>query len=292
MDTVKLRMFVALAETLHFSRAAKRCHASPSTLSRAIRQLEEDLSCSLFERDNRSVAITRQGQQLLVFARETLQQWETLQHALQAQRGMLQGELSLYCSVTASYSFLYDILANFRTQHPLIEIKLHTGDPALAISRVLEGNEDIAIAARLDTMPQSLGFKRITTSPLVFIRPRNYSSALPAEDQADFWQKVPFILSEQGVARERLDEWFRTRQLTPNIYAQVAGHEAIVSMVSLGFGVALIPEIVLHNSPLANMVEPLSHQPPLKPYEVGLCVQNSRLKSPVVQAFWEQLVEG
>ena len=103
---------------------------------------------------------------------------------------------------------------------------------------------------------------------------------------------MPFILSEQGVARERLDEWFRTRQLTPNIYAQVAGHEAIVSMVSLGFGVALIPEIVLHNSPLANMVEPLSHQPPLKPYEVGLCVQNSRLKSPVVQAFWEQLVEG
>lgn len=288
MDLSQLTLFIALAETLHFNRAANACHVSPSTLSRCIRQLEEQVNAPLFERDNRSVALTPQGIRFLAFARETIEHWSSLQSDLQSDSGKLQGSLSLYCSVTASYSFLYDILTDFRQRHPLIEIKLHTGDPALAIERVAAGTEDIAIAARQDHMPQSLGFKRIAVSPLILIQPRSskWFNKTP-QDNNDYWQSVPFILSERGVARERLDTWFRQKRIKPTIYAQVAGHEAIVSMVSLGFGIGLIPQIVLDNSPLTNEVKPLPLQPDLKPYEVGLCVLNRKLKSPLVRAFWE-----
>ena len=234
------------------------------------------------------MTLTRQGQIFQQYARETLNQWEQLRHTLSSQGDELAGEISIYCSVTASYSFLYDILTDFRQRHPLIEIKLHTGDPALAIERVAAGTEDIAIAARQDHMPQSLGFKRIAVSPLILIQPRasQWFSKTP-QDNSDYWQSVPFILSERGVARERLNAWFRRKRISPTIYAQVAGHEAIVSMVSLGFGIGLIPQIVLDNSPLTNEVKPLPLQPDLKPYEVGLCVLNRRLKSPLVRAFWE-----
>lgn len=293
MDSHKLKLFVTLAETLHFNRAATTCNVSPSTLSRCIQQLEEELHTTLFERDNRSVSITPEGQRLLQFARETLQQWETLQGTLQRQDQSLRGAISLYCSVTASYSFLYDILKDFRTHHPLIEIKLHTGDPALAVDRITSGLEDIAIAARLDPMPQAVEFKRITYSPLILIQPLKpyWGRSEPALDP-NFWSTVPFILSERGVARERLDHWFRERSINPNVYAQVAGHEAIVSMVSLGFGLGLIPQIVLDNSPLKSNVQTLTMSPPLQPYEVGLCVLSRRLKSPVVHAFWEQIEQG
>lgn len=288
MDLSQLTMFIALAETLHFNRAANACHVSPSTLSRCIRQLEQQANAPLFERNNRSVALTRQGARFLAFARETIEQWTSLQSDLQSDSGKLQGSLSLYCSVTASYSFLYDILTDFRQRHPLIEITLHTGDPALAIERVAAGMEDIAIAARQDHMPKSLGFKRIAVSPLILIQPRaNNWFSKPPQDNSDYWQSVPFILSERGVARERLDAWFRRKRIAPTIYAQVAGHEAIVSMVSLGFGIGLIPKIVLDNSPLTREVKPLPLQPDLKPYEVGLCVLNRKLKSPLVRAFWE-----
>lgn len=86
-----------------------------------------------------------------------------------------------------------------------------------------------------------------------------------------------------------MDNWFRNQSITPNIYAQVAGHEAIVSMVSLGFGVGLIPQIVLDNSPLKSNVRTLAMHPPLKDYEVGLCVLSRRLKNPLIHAFWEQI---
>jgi LysR family transcriptional regulator, positive regulator for ilvC len=290
MDITQLKMVVELAHALHFHRAAEQCHVSPSTLSRSIAQLEDQLKVVLFERDNRSVAITRQGEKVLAFARETLAQWDELKDALQSESQDLRGSLSLYCSVTASYSFLYEILTDFRQQHPFIELKIHTGDPALAVERVLAGHEDLAIAAHADTMPRDINFKRFTYSPLVLIQSINSdNSEFLNHFNHQYWQTIPFIISEQGVARERLNNWFRRKKITPNVYAQVTGHEAIVSMVSLGFGVGLVPQIVLENSPLSNKVKHHPVQPQLKPYEVGVCVLARRLKSPLIRAFWEQI---
>ena len=289
MDSVKLKQFVALAETLHFGEASRRCHVSPSTLSRCITQLEQELHITLFNRDNRTVTITEAGKQLLTFAKDSLMHWQALKQSFAATRDQLKGALSFYCSVTASYSFLYEVLKDFRRQHPLVEIRLHTGDPAQAIERVTSGQEDISIAARQDLMPKEVQFKRMTFSPLVLIQPAELAETFPSSRKdPSYWHTVPFILSERGVARERIDAWFKKSKISPNIYAQVAGHEAIVSMVSLGFGVGLIPQIVLENSPLANKVKPVAEQPSFRPYEVGLCVLEKRLKNPLVKAFWEQ----
>lgn len=281
MDITKLKLFCALASSLHFGRAANACHVSPSTLSRNIKQLEDDLGVSLFERDNRSVALTHEGHSYLQFAKEVLQQWEAYQESLLAKADQLHGQLSIYCSVTASYSFLYDILTEFRVKHPGIAIKLHTGDPAQAIERVQSGYEDIVIAAKPEKMPASISFKPITNSPLVFITAKNV-------DWAN-WNQIPLIIPEEGMARERLDNWFREQKITPNIYAEVKGNEAIVSMVSLGFGVGVLPKIVVDNSPLAERVEPFKEQPDLGPYSMGICVMEKRLKSPILNAFWAQL---
>ncbi len=287
MDIAKLRLYTALATSLHFGRAARLCHVSPSTVSRNLRQLEEELQVRLMERDNRSVSLTPEGESFLVFARESLQQWETFQDSLLASARELRGQLSIYCSVTASYSFLFDILTDFRSRHPGIAIKLHTGDPAQALERVLGGLEDIAIAARPERLPTDISFQRITLSPLIFIAARDQSQWLSGEEVD--WRQLPMILSEEGLARDRFNQWCRQQGLQPEIYAEVKGNEAIVSMVSLGFGVGLVPQIVLDNSPLAHRVTALPRQPDLGPFDVGICVLNRRLKSPIIAAFWEQL---
>ena len=290
MDITRLKLFCTLANTLHFGRAAAACHVSPSTVSRSIKQLEEDLGTSLFERDNRSVVLTHEGQSFLFFAREVLQQWDTYQESLLAHADQLRGQLSIYCSVTASYSFLFDILTEFRVSHPGIAIKLHTGDPAQSIERVLAGNEDIAIAAKPEKLPAGISFKLIARSPLIFIAPRDDETwQPPAASAQHFWQRIPMIISEEGLARERLDSWFAEQQIHPNIYAEVKGNEAIVSMVSLGFGVGVLPKIVLDNSPLADRVQTLHQQPDLGPYDLGICLMEKRLKSPIISAFWQQL---
>ena len=97
------------------------------------------------------------------------------------------------------------------------------------------------------------------------------------------------IMSEEGPIRDHLNQWFSDIDTTPNIYAQVAGHEAIVSMVSLGFGIGVVPKIVLDNSPLKDKVSIMNNTPKLPSYDVGFCTLNKRLKSPIIKAFWSQL---
>lgn len=292
MDTRNLKQFVTLAETLHFGRASETCHISPSALSRSIKQLEREVGVKLLERDNRSVELTRHGERFLEFARDSLTQWDVVRNALLEDADALHGEVSIYCSVTASYSFLFDLLSEFRRDYPRIEIKLHTGDPEHAVQRVLAGEEDIAIGARPGSLPSTLAFKPITKTPLVFIAAADsdeYAGLSGRHARRDDWRQTPMILSETGLARRRVDAWFRALRIQPQVYAQVAGNEAIVSMVSLGFGVGVVPRIVLDNSPLATNVRVLDVRPKLEPYDVGLFALRKKLKSPLIEAFWSQI---
>jgi len=292
MDTRTLKQFVTLADTLHFGRASEACHISASALSRSIKQLEADVGVELFERDNRSVALTHEGELFLGFARDSLAQWDVIRSTLMEEAGELHGEVSIYCSVTASYSFLFDLLSEFRREHPRIEIKLHTGDPEDAVRRVLSGHEDLAIGARPGRLPAGLAFKPIAKTPLVFIAAngnREYSALSGQRARPGQWARTPMILSETGLARRRVDNWFRELGVQPEIYAQVGGNEAIVSMVSLGFGVGVVPKIVLDNSPLAKKIHVLDVRPRLDAYDVGLFAQERKLRSPLIEAFWAQI---
>ena len=291
MDARSLQLFLALSENLHFGRTSREQHISPSALSRIIKQLEDSVGAPLFLRDNRSVTLTREGRLFREYANDTLRSWDGLRQALRQDGDTLRGELSLYCSVTASYSFLYDILNSFRSDHPHIEIKLHTGDPAKAVERVQEAREAIAIGARPDNLPAGVVFQPIARSDLRFIGPLN-TLALSQEQiqqpSADNWRDVPMILSEEGLARTRIERWLKRHGIRPKIYAQVSGNEAIVSMVSLGFGIGVVPQIVLDSSPLASRIKTYEIEPPLAPYDIGLFALEKRLKEPLVNAFWNR----
>lgn len=290
MNIRTLQHFLALAENLHFGRASDISNISISALSRNIRQLEDSLEVTLFNRDNRTVKLTEEGEKFLKYAREALSQWQIIQNELGESSDELRGEISLYCSVTASYSILFELLNRFRTDFPGIEIKLHTGDPEHAIARVLAGNEEISIAAHPRTLPKGVVFKPITVSPLVFIAPRkqlNPEVPIMTPDSTIVWSSVPMVLSETGIARNRVDAWFRDMQIKPRIYAQVEGYEAIVSMVSLGLGIGVVPKIVLDNSPLAERIQILDVSPALDAFNIGSFTLKRNLKNPLVDAFWK-----
>ncbi len=293
MDTKDFQLFLSLAETLHFGQTGEQMHMSASAVSRSVKRIEDEVGQRLLERDNRSVRLTEVGRQFQTYARQALGQWQTFSESVKQDAEQLSGEVSVFCSVTASYSVLSEILETFRRRYADIEIKLRTGDQADAIGHVVEGDDDIAIAARPDKLSSRLQFQTLTHSPLVFIYPaihcvvesqihQHLENSLPLP-----WHTIPFIVSERGLARTRLDQWFRAQGIKPDIYAQVSGHEAIVSMVGLGFGVGVVPELVLTNSPLKEKVQVVDVQPPLTPFSVGLCALVQRLDNPLVKAFWD-----
>ncbi|RLM21560.1 transcriptional regulator IlvY [Brenneria alni] len=292
MDLRDLKLFLHLAESRHFGRTAKAMHISPSTLSRQIQRLEQEIGQTLFQRDNRTVLLTDAGEHLKLFAQQTLLQYQQLRHAIGQRGPSFSGELRIFCSVTAAYSHLPPILDRFRAEHPLVEIKLTTGDAADAVEKVQSNDADLGIAGHPETLPASVEFMPIGKIPLVLIIP-----ALPCPVQAQVkqphpdWAEIPFILPEHGPVRKRIDLWFRRQHLTnPQIYATVSGHEAMVSMVALGCGIALIPDVVLENSPepVRNRVSVFAEHV-MEPLALGVCVQKKRLNEPLIAAFWETL---
>lgn len=288
MDLRTLRQFIHLSQTLHYGKTAEAKHVSPSTLSRSISRLEDELGVTLFERDNRTVVLTHAGRQFREFAETTLAQWQEMINRFHNNPVELTGQIRLYCSVTATYSFMSELLTIFRTDYPNIEVVLETGDAAQAMQKVMDDEADIAVTPLPDQLPNPILFKSIVKTSLEFIAPVETGPVQGFLSQTPIpWGQVPFVMSEFGLARKRIDQWFRSQSIRPNIYAQVAGHEAIVAMVGLGLGVGVVPKLVIENSPLKDKIVVLKVEKTLQPFNVGVCVLNRRLQDPLVNAFWK-----
>ncbi len=292
MDIRPLQLFLSVADTLNFSRSAEHLHVSLSAVSRGIARLEASVGEALMERDNRRVVLTPAGREFRQYAVQAVDEWRRLQRRL-GTVDQLAGELSLYCSVTASYSLLAPVLEGLREQYPAIEIKLHTGDPADAIERVLSGQEDVAVTGRPQRLPPRLDFLPLHTSALRLIAPAGECNVRDMLDDGDTcdsafdWSRIPFIVPERGPTQESIEDWFASMDIRPVIYARVAGHEAIVAMVSLGLGVGFAPDLVIQTSGLADRVSsPLVQRQPA-PLPIGLCTLARRRENDLISSLWQ-----
>ena len=286
MDSRSLKLFQHLANSLHFGKTASAYHLSPSTLSRTIQRLEDELGSQLLIRDNRSVLLTSEGKKFLSYADQQISQFESLKQSLNSSQEELSGSLNIYCSVTASYSYLPPLLEKFRQAHPNIDINLDTGDAADGIDQIKNQRVDLAIAARPDDLASSIHFQTIATVPLAIVTPNINCSVKQAwQAEAIDWADLPIILPEHGVARKRFEQWFRQKYSgRPNVYAQVSGQEALVSMVALGCGIGLSPIVVVDNSPVKDRIQILSDTS-IAPFDLGLCCFKKKLSDPIVAEF-------
>jgi LysR family positive regulator for ilvC len=296
VDYDALRLFVHLARTLHFLRTSRECHVSPSALSRTIQRLEREAGWPLFERDRRSVRLTPAGARFAEHARDTLERWDGLRRVLRGRADALEGSIAIFASVTACQSFLPEVLSGFRQRYPEIHIQLETGYAADALGMLAEGRVDVAVAALPARVPRALVARVLLHTPLVFAAP-----AAPCEVERLCrlrplpWAELPVVLPAAGLARESADRWFKRRRIAPRLYGQVPGSEAILSLVSLGCGVGIVPRLVLDKSPLRPALQLLAvgrDAADLGEFRVGVCTQRRKLASPLVRAFWESVGLG
>jgi LysR family positive regulator for ilvC len=278
MNIHALQTFIKTAELLHFGKASRACNLSPSALTRTIQRLEEEVGQPLFIRDNRSVALTDAGTQLLAYATNAVRDWNEFRNEL-ADGDAVSGTLSLYASITAVYSLLPKLLETYRAQYPDVQIELRTGAAERAIEQMQSGEIDLAVAALPDHKVARLEFMPLAETALVFIAPKN--------GVVEFSGTEPLVVPQSGTARSRLDNWLKGKGIVPNIASEVSGNEALIAMVRLGTGVGIVPLLALERSPFRDEVAVIKNAPKLDPYVVGLCSSKRNLKRPAVQAMWE-----
>ncbi|MCK5672279.1 MAG: HTH-type transcriptional activator IlvY, partial [Spirochaetales bacterium] len=233
----------------------------------------------------RSVTLTPAGELFKTYAIDILEKLKEFKNNALTNEDNLKGEISLYCTVTACYSILPPIIEDFRALYPDIHINLITGNETSTLQKVIDEEVDISIISLPDKLPRNITFYPITVTPLVFVAPDFDTGFLLKNNGNIDLVNTPFILPEKGVARKRADIWFHKKNISPEIYAQVSGNEAILAMVSLGCGIQLVPELVIEKSPFKENIRIINIDPAFESYLVGICMNNRNSKNPFVKVF-------
>ncbi|MFK7831579.1 MAG: HTH-type transcriptional activator IlvY [Congregibacter sp.] len=291
MDIKSLQVFISVCATLSFTETAAALHMSISAVSRTVQRLEEELGAQLFDRDRRGIRLSNAARRLQGVAEGMVADWRGLQHALSSGTA-IQGDLRVYCSVTATHRLLSPLLAAYREACPRVDVRLQTGDQADGVQRLREGATDVAVIAKPHNLPASLSFLPLTESPMRLCLPTldcAVSRALQGKRGAALWTALdtaPWILPERGASKQLIERWWSAqRPVEPTVYARVAGHEAIAAMVSLGLGVGIVPELVVTASGVADALR-LQAVKGLPVLQIGLCTRSARLSDPVISALW------
>ncbi|RSN03768.1 transcriptional regulator [Nonomuraea sp. WAC 01424] len=274
-DDRELRIFLHLARTLNFGRTSLDCHVSPATLTRMVQRLESRVGHRLLDRGPGGVSLTAEGHRFREYALSALGLWDAYRRA-DPDPVELTGRLTVFATVTACHALLPDLLAPFRRAHPQVRVDLRTGDAEAALARVDEGEADAAVAVVPARLPESLASRTVTSTDLVFVT---------ARDRRDDGLAGPFVLPRRGLVREAADRWFRRRG-PYGLAAEADGHEALLTLVALGYGTGIVPRIVLDAGAVRDRLAIVPADPPPASLSIGLCVRRADLRRPLVAALW------
>ena len=292
LELRQLRYFAAVAEELHFGRAAQRLHMTQPPLSQAIQALEELLGAPLFERNRRGVALTAAGAALLPEARRMLAQAQELPQLVQRAAAGEVGRLALAFVSSADYSVLPPFLRAYRAAFPQVQIALQEATSDLQLEDLLHGRIDagLLIPPLPERAREELDYLPVLKEPLVLAAPAGLAAlhgkrkvalgALPA---------LPLIIFPRAISPALYDAVlgvFHAAGITPVIGQEAIQMQTIVSLVSAGMGLALVPQSVSNLKRPGVEYRALLDSTPL--VETGLAWRRDN-PSPVLQGFLELL---
>lgn len=261
----ELECFVAVAEELSFTRAARRLHLAQPPLSRHIRTLEERLGAKLFERQARTVAITAVGRLFYEESRGILAQ---LNRAGDLARRAAQGEndrLRLGFVSAVLGPEIGDVLRRFREDHPSVQIMLHDLPPAEQLEQIAEGRLDAGFVG-LTPSKRLPGLKFLPWCRerlMVFLPSGHRLSARNRVDLADLREeRFVAVANEAAPAFSALvHDLCRRAGYRPRIVLESQRAQAVAVMVAAGSGVALLPESLTQFSGRSAIAIPLKGTP-------------------------------
>lgn len=239
------RYFVAVAEELHFSRAAQRLHISPPSLTQQIKDLERGLGVLLFRRTKRSVALTDAGTRFLDHARATLLQAERAELVgRQAGRGEV-GRIEIgYVTSASCAGIVSAAIKSFRRRHPLVDIQLSKLETPVQLEALVHGQLDIGFLRPPTTYPTEVTGFTVLSHPLIAALPADHRLARARQLRVSDLREEDFIAPtvEIELAFENHTERIATRgRFVPKITRRRPDILTIVTLVGAGLGVAIVP---------------------------------------------------
>jgi len=292
LELRQLRYFVTVAEELHFGRAAVRLHMTQPPLSQAIAALEDQLGAPLFLRNRRTVALTPAGAALLPEAKRLLAEAESLPELVRRAAAGEAGRLAIAFITSADYSVLPPFLRRYSERYPDVHLSLHEATSDVQVEELLRGRIDAGflIPPLPDRALAQLDYLKVLDEPLILCAPAGL--ALPPDGAPVRLQDLPhlpLIIFPREVSpalHDAILSCWRAAGITPAVGQQAIQMQTIVSLVSAGMGLALVPQSV--SNLMRPGVEYRALADPTPRVDTGIAWRRDN-PSPVLQGFLELL---
>lgn len=291
MELKQLRYFVAVAEELHFGRAARRLFISQPALSFDIRKFEEQLGVQLLERTNKAVTLTNAGHVLLEEARRLLEQADEVRRIAARSAHGLAGRLRIGFVNSMLYRGLPAAVRRFEADHPAVEVVLREMNTTEQVHALQRFQIDLGFA-HWGRFPAEVQSEALFSEPFLCCLPAGHALARKRRVDLAALAREPFILFPRSVSPHYHDQIIATcveAGFSPQIRHEARLWQTVVTMVEFGMGVALVPAALGRMSGERAVFRPLSSNP----YEsqVLKLVRNGETDA-IVQGFAVYLAKG
>jgi DNA-binding transcriptional LysR family regulator len=244
MELRHLRYFVAVAEELHFARAAERLHIEQSPLSRAIKDLEYDLGLQLFERTTRNTRLTWPGQVFLDEARRVLSAVQQATESAKAAATGYRGTLRIALSDGIALPKLASLLAQCREEEPDVEIRLFETPLAQQVKGLRSDLYDAGFS-NMDDVGEGIIARPVWSEPLVIAVPARHPLLAHKRIPLEELIRYPLVMCHpefcEGYHRQ-IDRILRTVDTEPVVAEHVTSFDLMMTLVAAGYGLSFANE--------------------------------------------------
>jgi len=281
MEMQQVRYFMALAQTLNFTRAAEQCNVSQPALTRAIQQLEHELGGPLFNRERNNTHLSELGRMMMPYLETVHASAQAARQAAKAAKKLENVTLTIGAMCTIGPQIIADLLVRFQAQHPDVEVSVADGGAPAMIEKLEKGELEIGIIGIPEELPDTLHQVPIFEEPFVIVLPPNHRLCAKSAITVADLNGEPYVGRSNCEVFQIVTEDFMRRGVSTRKVFSSTRDDWVQGMIKAGLGFGFFPQYCVIDQDL--VVRPLIE--PGYSRTIYLATVRGRPHSPAVGAF-------
>lgn len=284
MNLISYKIIIKVYEEKSFQKAATLLHMTPSAVSHAISKLEDELGFPIFTRSKNGVTLTSYGEDLLPAFRNVINSNEALKEAISEINGLEKGTVRIGCFNSVCTNWIPFLVRDYNMIHPNVSIEIFQGTYDDIIKWIKSGVVDLGFLSV--SSAGNLPIYPLYNDPLVCVVPKNYPVSQPDYITLDEIKDEDFVIQRTSCDAD-IQNYLATHKLKIKSTYHVVDDLSTVALVSHGFGICLIPELIMQDISYPVDIYKIN---PAASRIIGISVLNTECMSPAVKKMYDFII--
>ena len=285
MTFLSYQVFMAVVEQESFQKAAQALKLTPSAISHAVSAMEEELGSMLFVRSRHGVYLTNYGKELFPYIKNVLNSDEYLQQAVAQFNGMQKGLVRLGTFNSACVEWLPSLLKDFERKYPKVRLDIYQGTYDDVYHWLRDGIVDLGFLS--STSVGELAYVPVYEDRLVCVTPKGFQTKHPGYVTIEELREQRFVIQREGCDAD-VNHFLEKYHLSGSGGSRILDDMSAIALVMGGYGVCLVPELVIRNIPFPVDVYPLDVE---EKRTIVLASLRSDVFAPAVRRMYDYIIE-